>query len=1371
MRRKRLLAALVAAAVLPITIFSADNAVPAFASADGTAAPASTVTPSAAPAKTPGPVRLADPSKMLPGGWQHSSDEAVTVVGDGTGLHVLAASEASGYSWQSVATLGKPAVQTDLWIGQACMTASGNTAVVVYAPEQVTNTAEAQGVLGRAAVVNLHTGAVKELGGGFSVAYFNPGCGAGNTAVLTEGGWADDTSRAPASTTLATVNTSAGTITSTVRVPGQITSAVPYDGRIAAAGGKGLEEISSTGKTSLLTETATVPYQLAPDASGNLGYQTVSGHQVHVWNLAAGRAHEVASAAVGTVELRQTGGRVTLIGPAASKLHGLPAQWTAVDAPATAQPSSTGALVVDSASSVAPAKGQKTQPDAPQPVGIHAQLLGGSRQGATFEIPTTAARIPAATGTAAPGTRASHATAATAGGSPSSPVSDDRTCGIPLNDPHVQAYQPTFQQVEWAADQAVQGTLTNARPAGLYGSSLTSYTPQGMFPLPAVAGGGTLPAQVLLGVMTQESNLRQASQHVVQGQTSNPLTSFNWYGNWINGETTDTGMVNWTASDCGYGIAQITSGMCQALGQNSDPECEYQAPMSSQEQTAVAVDYQANIAAGAQMLINDWNELWNDGIKPNNLNPATNSATNDSTYVDNWYMTLWAYNSGLEPGTAGLGNSTGCTPGPTCTDGDGNWGLGYADNPINPAYPPDRPTFATSGANAAPGGASYSAAWDESHPQYWPYQDKVLGWAFDAVTLYDYSKGADVQAFAWAKGTYQAPPIDLWCTSQNSCVAAGVDTTQPTGLDSCVLQSIYVDHCWWHVAPQDTWSIQVPTSSCSACGLQQLTYAAGAQDPGAEPIAGHFAQSCTEYPLPANAVIVGDGGQAALGCPGQNWTSAGSMSWNFAPDSNGNYSSKIDFDQIGAGFGGHFWFGYTTPNNAASEASIVPAPGTQNQAITGTWTPPSSVTGWTDVQVAIPSYGANATDANYKVSPGGGLPTRNVQINQSATSGTNTWVDLGDFYLGSGAHVSLSNVTPDLNNGVDIAWDAAAFIAVSNPQVNYVAMGDSFSSGEGVTPYFSDSDTSTDTCHRSEEAYPMLVTLPGQTTPIAQQTSDGFSFIACSGAETTGISNASVNPVGTTTGGNNSYPAQENAWNEAGNTDWGYQQYTAPWNNTGGPVEGLQDNNSALNPKTALITMSIGGNDIRFADVIKGCLIAAAPLKTNCSASTYTLTRGSNGSTDPAPLVQFEPTVISYLEAHLVETYLAISNGSPSADIVAVGYPYEYPANPTSPCNSGTWLGTATKLSVSDQTMLNNFGDELDTAISQAVAQVKADGVDIQYVNPQPAFVGHALCDSSPWLIAPSLTTQVAGFFHPNQTGQAEYATLINQCLAGKLSC
>jgi len=70
--------------------------------------------------------------------------------------------------------------------------------------------------------------------------------------------------------------------------------------------------------------------------------------------------------------------------------------------------------------------------------------------------------------------------------------------------------------------------------------------------------------------------------------------------------------------------------------------------------------------------------------------------------------------------------------------------------------------------------------------------------------------------------------------------------------------------------------------------------------------------------------------------------------------------------------------------------------------------------------VAIPSYDANATFANYQVDPGGGVPGRNVWIDQSATAGSNTWVNLGDFYLGSGAHVSARRCVGGIGHRIKI---------------------------------------------------------------------------------------------------------------------------------------------------------------------------------------------------------------------------------------------------------------------------------------------------------------------------------------------------------------
>jgi lysophospholipase L1-like esterase len=110
---------------------------------------------------------------------------------------------------------------------------------------------------------------------------------------------------------------------------------------------------------------------------------------------------------------------------------------------------------------------------------------------------------------------------------------------------------------------------------------------------------------------------------------------------------------------------------------------------------------------------------------------------------------------------------------------------------------------------------------------------------------------------------------------------------------------------------------------------------------------------------------------------------------------------------------------------------------------------------------------------------------------------------------------------------------------------NYVALGDSYSSGEGNAPFYSSSDTGSDQCHRSPGAYPALLS--------SKLTSLNFVFVACSGA---------------TTG---------NVW-ESGD---------APEPVATDP-EGLQIDH--LTPGTKIVTISIGGNDLGFSNVLKACI-------------------------------------------------------------------------------------------------------------------------------------------------------------------------------------
>jgi hypothetical protein len=66
------------------------------------------------------------------------------------------------------------------------------------------------------------------------------------------------------------------------------------------------------------------------------------------------------------------------------------------------------------------------------------------------------------------------------------------------------------------------------------------------------------------------------------------------------------------------------------------------------------------------------------------------------------------------------------------------------------------------------------------------------------------------------------------------------------------------------------------------------------------------------------------------------------------------------------------------------------------------------------------------------------------------------------------------------------------------PAYRYVALGDSYASGEGLSPYESGSDTSSDQCHRSTRSYPFLL--------HNELAFGAFHDYACSGATTDKIS-------------------------------------------------------------------------------------------------------------------------------------------------------------------------------------------------------------------------------------------------------------------------
>ncbi|MFI7426582.1 SGNH/GDSL hydrolase family protein [Micromonospora sp. NPDC049836] len=1213
----------------------------------------------------------APPAAAAPPRAQGPTDRAVTTAGDKDGLHILVADQSDGYAWRTAATLREPEFDTTAWIGDACVTASGRRAVVVYAPREFTNTDRGRDAGGFVAVVDLGSGAVRKLAERSSLAYFNPGCGAGEEATVATSG---------TSTAISVLDAATGRSTMRVTVPGQVTSAVPYAGRIAAVSGDDLVAVGPGGAVRVLERAAGQPFRLHPERGGGLVYEVAGAQgtaQVRRWT--GRRSTALGSAPLGEVRLHASAGRVFVTGPARSRIHGVGV--TAVPGPVDAEPSSTGALVVTDA--VLRSRDRIDVAATRTATGVT------DRSGVRPEAPRPAE-----------GAAPSPALAAVAGGAPKLLATDpatvpwdpDRSCSVPRNDPQIQAFQATAAQVEWAADLAVAGKLLINRPANWKNSGMpNAWQPQVLFPRRALVGGGQVPAQVLLGTLAQESNTMHASPHAVDGQNGN----FNQGGFYGWGDHS-----SWSNPDCGYGVGQVTSGMALADGASL---------FTPVQQKAIATDYASNVAASLNMLIDKWNQLKTAGIVVNGGDPR---------YLENWYFAAWAYNTGVQPNGAN-GNTTGCTPSPSCTDSAGYWGLGWANNPANPNYPVDRGTF--DGKN------------DEhtKHPNRWPYQEKVLGWAYTPVGRYNYAAGEWRPAYTRSAGEPHLPAhVGEFCDPQiNQCQpGAATDVNGKGGAGRCLLANL---HCWWHV-PWQFASCTPAEGEASPCGIEVLKYVAGDPEPSAPNV---YPVDCDTSGFPAGTAIVDD---VTVGSPlpcGKSWTDSGSFALNFPYTTTGgctsnciHYPGKIDFHQLSAGFGGHLWFAHSATNTT----------------VTGTWTPPASRTGWTRIKVHVPLSGGTTEQADYLIRLGNGQ-VRHGMVNQYWWQ--NNWVDLGTFDLAAGASVSLSNASSHVAaskvDGGDVAFDAIAFIPSTRPAARYVALGDSYSSGEGNPGY--EEDTVRDPrnkCHRSlTKAYPSMVKLPGHAQSIATEAAANaadFHFLACSGAQSVDLTQAAVT-VGNTD-----------------NTIWGW-----PNNYHYGEVNQIDDS-GWLDEDTTLVTVSIGGNDVDFGDILSACIKTSV----NCVAEDYVLTRSwgdadpKTNVKDPQPLIRYEPYLVDRLQSHLVSVYEQIHVRAPHAKIVVVGYPRLFRNWSPVLCHG---------LLPEVQAWMNGIADRLTQSIALAVQVTRTDypGVDITFADPTLAFTGHAVCEVGEvqWIngIVPS---EQSGSFHPNNGGHVGYADLVNTTLA-----
>lgn len=225
----------------------------------------------------------------------------------------------------------------------------------------------------------------------------------------------------------------------------------------------------------------------------------------------------------------------------------------------------------------------------------------------------------------------------------------------------------------------------------------------------------------------------------------------------------------------------------------------------------------------------------------------------------------------------------------------------------------------------------------------------------------------------------------------------------------------------------------------------------------------------------------------------------------------------------------------------------------------------------------------------------------------------------------------------------------------------YVALGDSFSSGVGTGSY-----TLSSSCRRGVYAYPWLV--------AQQRANTSLTFVACSGASTADL---------------------------------------------------MANQIQSVTADTDIVTVTIGGNDIGFSDLIVQCTVG------NCSTALDS-TRAS---------------LAGFLGPRLDTVYGAIEGRAPAANVVVLGYPRMF--------SSSGCLGTF-GISSTERTKANQLADALDQLTS-----ARAAAFGFTYKSAIGPFTGHAVCSSSAWLNGLNLLNTVESY-HPNRNGNSlGYAPLV----------
>jgi hypothetical protein len=266
----------------------------------------------------------------------------------------------------------------------------------------------------------------------------------------------------------------------------------------------------------------------------------------------------------------------------------------------------------------------------------------------------------------------------------------------------------------------------------------------------------------------------------------------------------------------------------------------------------------------------------------------------------------------------------------------------------------------------------------------------------------------------------------------------------------------------------------------------------------------------------------------------------------------------------------------------------------------------------------------------------------------------------------------------------------------------YFAIGDSYSSGEGTDNY----NYAGAPCDRGSGAWPSLLSAEYPAVPELSPNT----FVACSGAT-----------------------SDEQAPQVAA---------LKSWTNTNGAP--------------ALVTVTAGGDDLKFSNVLKTCVVGAF-LGDSGASCVYILNKELNVLESNS----FFTHMVNFYKSIAAAAGNTSNAAGGTSNVVVVGYPNLFPlpslSHDVSAYLNCVWMQGIETVNLSAPVVLSAFANaqaELNDVLSGAAAVA-----GVRYVELGDLFAGHELCTGDPWINA--LRPFYSGAGHPNNNGQQAIAAYV----------